>query len=153
MMSNDILKDSQRISHYSGNNQNTTMANQSSYMYPTNEGKSDLVRDWMEPENLVSHSAINQISYLLLIKRKEVKVHQALQTTELNHKKREMIQFRKEILENFEDSSTIERRIHRYILMGDEIGLQSALYLLLILSDDHKKLLNINDVLNQTFDT
>ena len=32
--------------------------------------------------------------------------------------------------------------------MGDEVGIQVSLYLLLILSDDHKQLLNINDVLN-----
>ena len=34
------------------------------------------------------------------------------------------------------------------MLMGDEVGIQVSLYLLLILSDDHKQLLNINDVLN-----
>ena len=64
-----------------------------------------------------------------------------------------MIHFRKEILENFEANQTLEKRIQRYMLMGDEVGIQVALYLLLILSDDHKQLLNINDVLNQTMDT
>lgn len=70
------------------------------------------------------------------------------QTIELVQKRKEMILFRKEILEHFEEHDTIERRIQRYMIMGDEIGLQSALYLLLVLTDDHKKLLNINDVLN-----
>ena len=74
-MSQDFQKESHRMSNNSGTGNMTQMMNQSSYMAAINEAKSDLTREWMEPESLVSHSAINQISYLLLIKRKEVKIH------------------------------------------------------------------------------
>lgn len=42
---------------------------------PNGELRSDLRKDWMDSEYLVSHCALNQISYIILQKRKEVKLH------------------------------------------------------------------------------
>ncbi len=112
MMGQDgVMESNKRLSQNSGQGNTTQMMNQSSYMAAINEAKSDLMREWMEAESLVSHSSINQISYLLLIKRKEVKIHQVYQTGELIQKRKEMISFRKEILDHFEANQTIEKRI------------------------------------------
>ena len=57
---------------------------------------------------------------------------------------REFIQLRKLVLQKiFSDehggNTLIEKRIFRYILESDDLGVQSSLYLLLILSDDEVK--------------
>ena len=36
---------------------------------------------------------------------------------------------------NFEQHKTIEKRVQRYLLMADDSGIQSAFYLLLLLSE------------------
>jgi hypothetical protein len=37
--------------------------------------KSDLLLDWMGEEKLLSHCAINQLSFNITLKRKELRVH------------------------------------------------------------------------------
>ena len=37
--------------------------------------RSDLRREWLQPETLISHCSLNQLTYLLGYKRKEVRLH------------------------------------------------------------------------------
>jgi len=51
-------------------------------------------------------------------------------------KRKEFISARMQVLKHFDDYKTIEKRMQKYILMADDVGMQSSLYLLLVLSDD-----------------
>ncbi len=43
------------------------------------------------------------------------------------------------ILQDFDKKKTIEKRLHKYLLMADDTGVQASLFLLLILSEDEVK--------------
>ena len=49
----------------------------------------------MQPESLIGHSALNQLSYLLLQKKKEIKLHAYYNTDMYKDKINEMLFLRK----------------------------------------------------------
>lgn len=56
-----------------------------------------------------------------------------------DEKRKEIIEIRTKIFKNFEDNKTIEKRIQKYLLMADDVGMQCSLFLLFVLSDDEIK--------------
>lgn len=68
-----------------------------------------------------------------------MKLHSYYNTEDYLDKVQDMVFIRKQILQNFDQHKTIEKRIQRYLLMADDSGIQSAMYLLLVLSDDEIK--------------
>ena len=85
MMSNDFLPrnsiyDSVKSSNYKNSEFNDSnagnarmMMSQISTGYANREFNSNLDLDWMKPETRVSHACINQISYLLIQMKEEIK--------------------------------------------------------------------------------
>ncbi|CDW83867.1 UNKNOWN [Stylonychia lemnae] len=132
-------------------NQATSRSNShmnSSFNQAPGDLRSDLRKDWLEQELLVSHCAINQITHTLLQKRKEIKLLKFYNQPDQHQKQTEFIQLRKKITKYFEDHKTIEKRLQKYQLMADDVGLQSGLFLLLTLSDDEIKGISNDPQLN-----
>lgn len=106
----------------------------------TNEIKSDLEALWhINPEYLISHCALNQITYLLQQKRRELRLHIYYNSEQRAEKCGELLAMRKHIFAQFDTHKTIERRTQKYLLMSDDSGMQATLSLLLRLSDDELK--------------
>ena len=101
--------------------------------------KSDLQRDWLQQESLISHCAINQLTYLLSHKRKELRLHIYYSTEQRVKLGQDLIDMRKVIFSNFDEHKSLEKRIQKYLLMSDDAGMQAILFLLLRLSDDELK--------------
>jgi hypothetical protein len=73
--------------------------------------KSELRNEWMQPESLVSHSALNQLSYFLIQLRNEVKLHTRFNTGLQNEKIQELLEIRALIMNSFKQTKSIEKRI------------------------------------------
>eukprot|EP00347_Sterkiella_histriomuscorum_P019578 403341095 len=109
------------------------------------ELRSDLRKEWMDPEYLVSHCALNQLTHLILQKRKEVKLHKFYNLPELYVKQRDLVQLRQKIVSHFQEQNAFDKRMKKYQLMADEVGIQSSLFLLLVLAEDEVKGINFQE--------
>lgn len=106
----------------------------------SNELKSDLNPSWLiNTEYLISHCALNQITYLLQQKRRELRLHIYYNSDKRMEICSELVAMRKHIFSQFDTHKTIERRTQKYLLMSDDTGMQATLSLLLRLSDDELK--------------
>lgn len=106
----------------------------------SNELKSDLNPSWLiNTEYLISHCALNQITYLLQQKRRELRLHIYYNSDKRMEICGELLAMRKHIFSQFDTHKTIERRTQKYLLMSDDTGMQATLSLLLRLSDDELK--------------
>lgn len=101
--------------------------------------QSELVHEWLGEERLLSHCAINQLTYNLVLKRKELRVHIYFNTQEKRQICLDLLEMRRYVFKYFDEHKALERRLQRYLLMSDDSGLQAILYLLLKLSDDEIK--------------
>lgn len=90
-------------------------------------------------ESLISHCALNQLTYLLSHKRRELRLHIYYNTEQKYEHCQELLSIRKALFKHFEDHKTLERRAQKYQLMSDDVGMQAVLALLLRLSDDEIK--------------
>jgi hypothetical protein len=90
-------------------------------------------------ETLVSHCALNQITYLLSHKRRELRLHIYYNTEQKIEHCQELLGLRKALFRHFEEHKTVERRAQKYQLMSDDLGMQALLALMLRLSDDEIK--------------
>ena len=89
----------------------------------------------MQTETFISHCALNQLSHLLIQKNRDMK-WQIYYNTQWQHEKvQELIRSRQLIITYIETTGNLEKAIQRFLLMPDDIGIQSILYLILLLSD------------------
>ena len=87
------------------------------------ESTSDMKRDWLTEEELISHAAINQLTYLLAYKRKEMRLHIYYNTDQRVEMCSDLVEMRKHIFSHFETHKTVERRVQKYLLMSDDAGM------------------------------
>jgi hypothetical protein len=85
--------------------------------------RSDLQLEWMGPETKVCHSALNQLSYFLLQKRKELATHLIYNTPHYYDKSVEFLSLRKKILYHLYTCNVMEKQQQKFLLMADESGI------------------------------
>ena len=103
--------------------------------------KSDMNRGWLSGEEaMISQAALNQLSYILEMARREVKLKIQYGNPEVEEKIEAFVSMRRLIVDYlFTDefgTIMIEKRVKNYIYAQNSAGLVSALYLLIVISDD-----------------
>lgn len=73
--------------------------------------ESDLDRDWMVQETLISHCALNQLTFLLGQKRKELRVHIYYGTDQRVKVCKDLIDMRTCIFRSFDEDRSLELRM------------------------------------------
>ncbi len=89
---------------------------------------------------MISQAACNQLSYLIELRRKEIKLNFTYNSSELLDRVTKYVEMRKLIIDRlFSDqfgNIMIERKIKKYLIAYNSSGLESALFLLCLLSDE-----------------
>ena len=73
------------------------------------ELKSDLHLEWMGPELRICHCALNQLSYLISQKRKELRIHMHYTSPQYMEKCNDFLAIRRKILNFLFESNIVQK--------------------------------------------